>query len=31
MLPTYKDIIELLKKGSSIEAQEKIMGYAKAR
>lgn len=25
MLPSYKDIIELLKKGSSIEAQEKIM------
>ena len=25
MLPKYKDIIELLKKGSTLEAQEKIM------
>lgn len=25
LLPNYKDIIELLKKGSTIEAQEKIM------
>ena len=25
MLPKYKDIIDLIKKGSTIEAQEKIM------
>ena len=25
LLPNYKDIIELLKKGSTLEAQEKIM------
>ena len=25
LLPNYKEIIELLKKGSTIEAQEKIM------
>lgn len=25
LLPNYKDVIELLKKGSTIEAQEKIM------
>jgi cell division septum initiation protein DivIVA len=25
LLPNYKDIIDLLKKGASIEAQEKIM------
>ena len=25
LLPNYKDIVELLKKGSTIEAQEKIM------
>jgi hypothetical protein len=25
MLPKYKDIVELLKKGSTIEAQEQIM------
>ena len=24
-LPTYKDIVELLKKGATVEAQEKIM------
>jgi hypothetical protein len=25
LLPNYKDIVDLLKKGSTIEAQEKIM------
>jgi len=25
MIPTYKEIIELIKKGATIEAQEKIM------
>lgn len=30
MLPNYKDIVELLKKGSTIEAQEKIMELREA-
>jgi uncharacterized protein with PIN domain len=29
-LPNYKDIVELLKKGATIEAQEKIMGIREA-
>ena len=30
MLPKYKDIVDLLKKGSTIEAQEKIMELREA-
>ena len=30
MLPRYKDIMELIKKGSTIEAQEKIMELREA-
>jgi len=30
MLPKYKDIVELIKKGSTIEAQEKIMELREA-
>ena len=25
MIPNYKDIVELIKKGATVEAQEKIM------
>ena len=30
MLPRYKDIVELLKKGATVEAQEKIMELREA-
>jgi len=30
MLPKYKDIVDLIKKGSTIEAQEKIMSLREA-
>lgn len=30
MLPSYKDIVDLIKKGSTIEAQEKIMELREA-
>ncbi len=30
MIPKYKDIVELLKKGSTLEAQEKIMELREA-
>ncbi|NOQ88316.1 MAG: hypothetical protein GQ550_05275, partial [Gammaproteobacteria bacterium] len=30
MIPKYKDIVELIKKGSTLEAQEKIMELREA-
>ncbi len=30
LLPNYKDIVELIRKGSTIEAQEKILELRKA-